>query len=318
MTDRNGPSATTNIDTLAQKAADQFLKAFGSHPGFRLAHAKGIVCEGVFQPAPGAAELSRAAHFKGGPVPLVARFSNATGLPTIPDNDPYAGPRGFALRFKLPGGGADIVSNSKRGFIAATPEGFVGFFDAALATTPQSPHPTPLESFLAAHPASAAYAARTVHIPASYAGLTYFGNNAFIFVDARGRRQAVRYEIEPVAGEQHIDAGAAAAKPSDYLGQELRARLSWGPVEFRLRAQLAESGDPTNDVTRFWPDERRRVDLGSLRLTSIDPKSAESERGLIFDPVNLTEGIELSDDPLPMFRSKVYSISFAHRRPAGR
>ena len=55
------------IDTadLAQQAANLFLQAFGSHPGFRLAHAKGIVCEGTFVASPAAAQLSRAAHFSG-------------------------------------------------------------------------------------------------------------------------------------------------------------------------------------------------------------------------------------------------------------
>ena len=58
----------TNNAELAQQAANLFLQAFGSHPGFRLAHAKGIVCEGTFEPSTAAAELSRAAHFSGKPV----------------------------------------------------------------------------------------------------------------------------------------------------------------------------------------------------------------------------------------------------------
>ena len=55
------------------------------------------------------------------------------------------------------------------------------------------------------------------------------------------------------------------------------------------------------------------MDLGLIKLTKIDPNGAETEKLLFMDPVHLTDGIELSDDPLPEFRSKVYSISIEHR-----
>src|SRR5207244_6175898 len=72
-----------DLVTGVQTCALPIFQAFGNHPGFRLAHAKGIVCEGTFQPAPGASELSRAEHFNSNakPVPVIVRFSNATGVP---------------------------------------------------------------------------------------------------------------------------------------------------------------------------------------------------------------------------------------------
>src|SRR5882757_9343152 len=103
MPNTNTPTTSSENDILAQQAADLFLQAFGNHPGFRLAHAKGLVCEGTFEPAKGAAEVSRAAHFQAS-VPVVVRFSNGTGIPNIPDGDPNSNPKGFAIRFKLPGG----------------------------------------------------------------------------------------------------------------------------------------------------------------------------------------------------------------------
>jgi catalase len=54
--------------------------------------------------------------------------------------------------------------------------------------------------------------------------------------------------------------------------------------------------------------------LGTIRLTSVDSKSTETEKGLTYDPTHLTDGIELSDDPLPAFRAQVYSISIARRQ----
>ena len=51
-------------------------KLYGSHPGFRANHAKGIVVEGSFTPTPAAAALSKASVFQGSPVPVTVRFSN--------------------------------------------------------------------------------------------------------------------------------------------------------------------------------------------------------------------------------------------------
>ncbi len=311
--------STTPTDTaeLAQQAANLFLQAFGNHPGFRLAHAKGIVCEGTFEPTADAAELSRAAHFSGKPVPVIVRFSNATGIPQIPDGDPHSNPKGIAIRFKLPDGGiTDIVANGQNGFPAGTPADFVGFLGSLLASGPDTPKPTPLEKFLATHPNTARFLSTPNPQPASFATYSYFGNNSFIFVNSRGQRHATRSQIIPLAGEQHLDPAVAAAKGPDFLFDELRVRIAREPVGFRLQVQIAGPTDPTSDATLVWPDDRKKVVLGTIRLTSVDPQSAETERSLTYDPTHLTDGIELSDDPLPAFRAEVYSISIARRQSA--
>ena len=310
---------TTKTDTaaLAEQAANLFLQAFGSHPGFRLAHAKGIVCEGTFEATSAAKELSRAAHFSGKPVPVIVRFSDATGMPQIPDGDPNSNPKGMAIAFKLPGGGVtDIVANGQNGFPAGTPADFVGFLGSFLATRPDSPKPTPFEQFLATHPNTARFLSTPNPQPASFATYSYFGNNCFIFVNARSQRQATRYQIMPVAGEQHLDPAVAAAKAPNFLFEELQSRITKAPVEFRLQIQIANPTDPTSDATLVWPDDRKKVVLGTIRLTSVDSNSAETERKIIYDPTHLTDGIELSDDPLPAFRAQVYSISYARRQSA--
>ncbi|HEY8794190.1 MAG TPA: hypothetical protein VIM15_04530 [Gemmatimonadaceae bacterium] len=38
-----------------------------------------------------------------------------------------------------------------------------------------------------------------------------------------------------------------------------------------------------------------------------------SKKTLAFNPIILTNGITLSDDPLPILRSSVYALSVAHR-----
>jgi catalase len=303
---------------LARQAANLFLQAFGSHPGFRLAHAKGLVCGGAFEATPAAPELSRAAHFSGRPVPVIVRFSDGTGLPQIPDGDPHSNPKGIAIRFKLPGGGiTDIIANGQNGFPAGTPADFVGFLGGLLASGPDSPKPTPLDKFLATHPNTARFLSTPNPQAASFATYAYYGNNSFIYVNARGGRQATRAQIIPLAGEQHLDPAVAAGKDPNFLFDELRNRISRGPVEFQLQVQIAGPNDKTSDATVVWPDDRKKVVLGTIRLTTVDPKSADTERAMIYDPTHLTDGIELSDDPLPAFRAHVYSISYARRQSAG-
>ena len=307
-------SPQTDNAVLAEQAANLFLQAFGNHPGFRLAHAKGIVCEGTFEATPEAKDLSRAAHFSGKPVPVVVRFSDATGVPQIPDNDPNSNPKGMAIAFKLPGGVVtDIIANGQNGFPAGTPADFVEFFGRVLASGPDAPKPTPLEQFLATHPNTARFLSTPNPQPASFATYAYFANNCFIFVNARGQRQATRYQIIPLAGEQHLDPAGAAAKGPDFLFDELRSRISKAPVEFQLRVQIPNATDRTSDATLVWADDRKKVVLGTIRLTSVDSNSAETQKKLIYDPTHLTDGIELSDDPLPAFRAQVYSISIARR-----
>ncbi len=300
--------------SVPEQIVNGMNKVWGSHPGFRANHARGLVTEGRFVPAPGAAEISKAAIFAGPPVPVTVRFSDATGVPTLPDGSPYANPHGMAIKFHLADGGdMDIVDNSLKFFPVATPEDFRDLFAALAASGPDSPHPTKLEQFIGAHPSVPA-ASATVATPSSLARETYFGVDAFIFVNKDGKRQPVRTQILPVAGVDHLAADAAAKQPPTFLMDEMRARLGKGPVAYRLLAQLAEPGDPTNDATKPWPDTRKTVELGTITLTSVAADSATAEKALLFLPGNLADGIEPSDDPLIDARNQAYAVSFGRRQ----
>src|SRR5437762_14360849 len=63
--------------SLQQRIADDFIAlAGGVHPGYRIAHAKGIVATGTFAPSRGATSLSRAPHLVGPSTPVIALYSN--------------------------------------------------------------------------------------------------------------------------------------------------------------------------------------------------------------------------------------------------
>ena len=77
--------------------------------------------------------------------------------------------------------------------------------------------------------------------------------------------------------------------------------------------QLPNPGDATNDPSLVWPEDRKTIDVGTLTITTIVPDTAAAEKALAYDPTNLTDGIELSDDPIPALRSQVYALSVGYR-----
>jgi catalase len=302
---------------VAEQIVDTMNAIFGKHPGYRAVHAKGIVCEGEFTPAPTAAGLSRAPHLKveGKPVRVTVRFSDSTGIPTVPDGSPSANPHGLAVRFHLPeGGSTDIVSNAYNGFAVSTAEEFLALLQALAESGQDVPKPKPIEKFLATHPKAAKVITAPKPTPVSLATEPYFGVNAFLFTNRDGKTRYGRYQFRPEAGAQFLSDEDAAKQPANFLIDELHTRLSKGPVKFRLVVQLGAEGDPVNDATAVWPDDRPTVELGVLSINQPVRDNEAAQRGLAFDPTRLVDGIEASDDPILEARSSIYAVSRRHRR----
>ncbi len=307
-------SATPAGQDLAHQILETMIQVHGVKAGHRPVHAKGIVCEGTFTPSADAATFSTAAHFQKASVPVTVRFSDGVPELAIPDNSPDAGPRGMAIRFELPGGEeTDIIAMSHNGFVVGTGEEFLALQKSIVATDPSKPHQWPVEAFVASHPRALKFVVDNKVIPASFATEAFFSNDAFIFVNKDGLKQAGRYEILPVAGQHDLSDAEAKAKPADFLFDDLKTRLANGQVKFRLVVQLPNTGDPKSDPSLVWPDDRKTIEVGTISITSAVADSAATEKSLAFDPANLTDGIDLSDDELPALRSEVYALSVKYR-----
>src|ERR1700735_4782491 len=142
------------IVALSNEILQKFDALFGVHPGFRPAHAKGIMLIGSFTPTAEAAALSKAPHLNRPVTPVSVRFSNSTGIPVIPDNDQNADPRGCADRFHLAERvHTDIVAHSTNGFPARTGQDFLEFLTAIAATDLTRFPGSPPAKYLGPHPA---------------------------------------------------------------------------------------------------------------------------------------------------------------------
>lgn len=298
-----------------EQAVDAINERFGLHLGYRALHAKGTLCKGSFTATPDAARLTRAAHMRGEPIAVTVRLSNGSGNPRAPDYAPDV--RGMAVSFHLADGlRTDIVAQTAPRFPTRTPEGFIELVRAG------KPGPAMLwrlpRFFATNRPALGGLRANAVTLkpPPSYATCPYYAIHAFKWIDAAGGERYVRYRWLPEASLASISKRAAKNRGPDYLQQEIGERLERGPARFQLQLQLAAAGDPIDDPSAVWPDERETVLAGTLELTGLEPAEEPGGDPLVFDPVRVTDGIALSDDPVLLFRPHAYSVSAERRTGA--
>ena len=290
----------------------------GFHSGYRPTHAKGILLSGTFTPGPDGPALTRAPHLQRPSTPVTVRYSDFTGVPAIPDNDPAASPRGMAIRFHLAEHvHTDIISHSVDGFPVRTAEEFVEFLRAAHASGPDSAKPTPIEQFLGTHPSALEFVQVPKPLPASFAQESYFSVSAYEFAGADGATRFGRYRIRPASPGKYLSPEAAAAASPNFLMDEIRQRIAREPVEMHIFVQLASPGDVVDNATVHWPEDRRQIEFGTVRLTGVVENNDAEQRHIIFDPIPRVDGIDASDDPLMEFRATTYLISGRRRRAAG-
>mgnify|MGYP001086541286 FL=1 len=296
-----------------ERLVNQLQDNAGTFAGFRRNHAKGVCVSGWFDSNGAAQAYSAAQVFARGRTPVEGRFA-------IPGGNPYAADssvpiRSMALRFTQANGQQWRTGmNSMPVFAVGTPGAFFAQLQATQPTAATGkPDPAKVATFFAAHPETGPFRAwaKTAKPSASYATESYWSLNAFVFTDAHGKRQAVRWRMVPEATA--ADGVAPKAGDADYLASDLGLRLAQGPQRWKLQITLANPGDPTNDASKAWPDDRRTIDAGTLVLERTQPQDSGGCRDINFDPLVLPDGIAGSDDPLLAARSAAYANSYLRR-----
>jgi catalase len=245
---------------------------------------------------------------------ITVRWSNGGAKPD--GNDAAVGDgRGMAVKFYLPDGStADIVGLSLPVFFVRNVEEFLEFTLARAESFEK------VGEFIGSHPATAAAVqliAPTLVPPRSYATMRYNSIHAFRLVNADGEERWVRWRLIPEAGDEILPEEERESTDRDFLQTEIFERL---PVRFTLVARIAPDGAVTDDPTVAWPEDIETVEMGRLEITGPETEREKGDDVMVMDPTRVTDGIELSDDPILHARSHAYSVSVERRsgipRPA--
>ena len=320
-------ASTLGLSAFAQSAApvdpsamvNQFEATFGKFEGYRRSGAKGVCATGEFVGNADARALSTASAFNGSAIPVVVRFSVGGANPKVADNGKTQ--RNMALQFNLPNGEQWLMGNiSAPVFGSSSPQQFISL----LASRQPDPltkiaDPAKVKAFNDANPEvllqAKHYASQPV--PASFGSVNYWGVHAFAFVNASGAKQFGKWVFEPVAGVQGLTDDEAKAKGPSFLFDDLRQRVKDGKVAFNFNLELAQAGDKLDSATVPLPEGRKKVTLGTLKVTSVSEDAAGSCLTTNYNPMILPKGVEASADPMIAARAAPYAISQGRRLSEG-
>ena len=288
------------------RLVDALAPAAGPSLGHRRNHAKGICFTGQFEANGAGSELSKAQVFARGQYPVLGRFNLATADANAPD-----------ATVRVHGLGISIATPDSQEwrsamidapvFAVSTPD---GFYELLLASG--SKDPSAMKNFIAAHPEFAAFGDWAKNAPwtDSYAEDRFNSLNSFVFVDNGGAEHAVRWSLLPAAPAVAISSDDLAKRGPNYLEQEIAQRVAGAPQRWTMVVTVANPGDPTDDPTKAWPQDRRTVEVGTIVVQKIEAESDGPCRDINFDPTVLPTGIQTSDDPFPAARSAAYMKSY--------
>lgn len=297
-------------EELAEAAINKIEKIFGEYPAYRRAHARGAGYEALFTATGEGKQWTVAPHFREGTTRAIVRFSHSSPDPFWTDN--FSPVKGMAVQFKLPD---DEVMNSvgvtSPIFFTRTPEVFTEMLDIAKSFKNGRPRLRALITLFIKYPESRASIRiiRKMQAPASFATGLYHTIHAFYLVNETGKRVPVKFQWQPEAGVASLSPAEAASVKKGDFEKEIEERVAKGGTAFRLIAIIGGAGDPVNDPTKDWPDDREKVEIGRLQLT----RKTDDAEDLLFDPTVLPEGIECTEDPILQFRNPAYAISHKRR-----
>jgi catalase len=309
------PARAGQPEVSPAQVVSALTDTFGAHPGERRNHIVGTCASGEFVGLPLAQTYTRSALFSGQPVSVVARFSLAGGNPDAPDT--ARSPRGLALELRLPDGQIQHMTMLNTPvFGAASPQTFLDDIVAKLPLPATGrPDPDKIKAFQASHPDSRAQAAYLAehNPPFSWANSSYFSVHAFRFINRDLHVTVVRWRFVPRDGDRPLSQEELATAPHRFLQQRLIERTQRGPVYWDMVMTIGQPGDPQDNPTLAWPSDREEHTIGTLKIVSATPQAGAACERINFDPLVMTDGIAPSNDPVLLFRSPAYAISFGQR-----
>jgi len=63
----------------------------------------------------------------------------------------------------------------------------------------------------------------------------------------------------------------------------------------------------------LWPSDRKEIKVGTLTIASATVRQGATCEKINFDPLVMADGIQPTNDPVLLFRSAAYAVSFGKR-----
>jgi len=233
----------------------------------------------------------------------------------VPDTARNA--RGLAIEFRLPDGSRQHMTMLNTPVFGAAQA--ATFNDMIIAGKPDpktgKPDPQKLRDFLASHPDAMAQAdfLSAHNPPANYFNSAFYSVHTFKFIDAKRVEHLVRWRFIPQDGEKSLSASALQSAPHDFLEQGLLERVKHGPAKWDMIVYIGQAGDPVDNPTLAWPESRKHFKAGTLTISQATPQHGAECEKINFDPLVMADGIAPTNDPILLFRSPAYAISFGKR-----
>ncbi len=308
-------AAADDKDVTPDQVVTALEETFGVTPGQRRNHIKGTCAVGEFIGTKDAAKLSRSPLFASKPIAVIARFSLPGGNPKVPDT--VKNVRGMALEFRISENDVQHMTMLNVPiFGAAQPR---TFFDLIVALKPDpqtnKPDPQRVKAFKESHPDNRGFSEYLAahNPPPSYANATFYGIHTFKFVDQDKHVTLVRWRFVPQAGDKMLTDDELKSSPPDFLEQRLIEATQNGPVRWDMIVTIGQPGDPQDDPTKSWPQDRPEINAGTLTISSASPQKGADCEKINFDPIIMADGIEPTNDPILQFRSSAYAVSYSKR-----
>jgi catalase len=125
-----------------------------------------------------------------------------------------------------------------------------------------------------------------------------------------GEREGAEYSRSPLFSGESLE---VIARFSLAGGDPNASDLEKSPIKWDMIVTLGEPGDPETNPTLLWPKDRREFKAGTLTLTSAAPQTQAGSYQINYDPLLMSDGIAATDDPVLLFRSPTYALSFTRR-----
>lgn len=292
----------TPLDTL-----NAFKNKFGVTKGERRNHTKGMCFNGKFTATPQAKLYTKSPLFNGVSIDVIGRFSHAGGNPFALDNKSKV----FGMSLKLSNG----IQTHKMSmlnlpfFPVASPEDFV---QRLKLTTPSENtgaiDKNKLNDFNHSRPSIG----HLTHIIkkrkanfSSYANHYFNSIHTFYALNEKGLKHALRWRFNPSGDNLEY----TQTTSDESLKEQTVKLIKTQYVSFDMHVEMPNASDPINDPTVQWVTTGNSINFGKLEILDVT-KDCEL---INFDPNELSEGFEASDDKVLKFRSAAYAISFGRR-----